>query len=52
MKCDHCSTRIAGEPFTHEGLSLCCECMSELCSWLLDGGFLANPDQFDVTVPT
>ena len=44
MKCDHCGA--TGADFGYNGSTLCCECMSELCSWFLDGGWRENPDQF------
>ena len=45
MSCDHCEqTREAD--FSYNGHLLCCECMSELCSWFLDGGMVDNPEQF------
>lgn len=50
MKCEHCETRISGKPFDHNGHHLCCECMSELTSWFLDGGMIANPVQFSEIV--
>jgi hypothetical protein len=43
-RCEHCDSR--GADFTYHGHRFCCECMSELCSWLLDGGMAEHPDQF------
>jgi hypothetical protein len=42
--CEHCGHR--GADFSYRGHHYCCECMSELTSWLLDGGIVENPDQF------
>jgi hypothetical protein len=54
MFCDHCKTRIGGAmgggsdptPFRYGDWSFCCECMSQLCSWFLDGGITADPELF------
>ena len=43
-KCDHCEG--TGADFDFNGHQFCCECMSELTSWILDGGMVENPDQF------
>jgi hypothetical protein len=48
-KCEHCQS--SGADFTFHGHDLCCECMAELCSWLLDGGMAQNPDQFAYLLP-
>lgn len=45
MKCEHCDQERDPE-FSYNGHRFCCECMSELCSWFLDGGQVENPDQF------
>ncbi len=44
MKCEHCEAR--NPEFSYLGHAFCCECMSELCSWFLDGGQQENPEQF------
>lgn len=46
MRCEQCGTRLDGPPFDYRGHSLCCECMSAFCSWLLDGGMAEDPDLF------
>jgi len=47
MRCEHCDTRIEdNKPFKYEGFDFCCECMSAFCSWFLDGGIAADPEQF------
>lgn len=47
MKCEHCDSRLnEGDSFIHRGHHLCCECMSMLCSWLLDGGTVEEPELF------
>lgn len=51
MRCEHCDTRVQ-VPFEYEGRRFCCNCMSEFCSWLLDGGWIENPDQFPGIVAT
>jgi hypothetical protein len=30
MRCDHCETRLSGEPFRYGSATLCCECISAL----------------------
>lgn len=45
-RCAHCDTRLSGNEFSYQGQPLCCECMSTLTSWFLDGGQCENPDQF------
>jgi hypothetical protein len=44
--CWLCGARLGGDPFQFRDLALCCECMSALCSWLLDGGLVENPELF------
>lgn len=46
MKCTECGTRLADDEFRYRDHPLCCECMSALCSWFLDGGMVEAPDQF------
>lgn len=46
MRCAHCEARLADDPFTWRGLNFCCECMSALTSWLLDGGTTEDPALF------
>lgn len=43
-RCSHCDTR--GGDFAYKDQPLCCECMTELCSWFLDGGQVEAPDLF------
>lgn len=52
MRCTHCDTHLEGDPFTYRHHAYCCACMSELCSWLLDGGVDHHPDQFPELDPT
>lgn len=44
MHCEHCGT--GRQEFFFNGHGFCCECMSELCSWFLDGGCFENLGQF------
>jgi hypothetical protein len=44
-RCEHCGA--GGADFAYKGHALCCECMSELTSWFLDGGMAEAPEQFD-----
>ena len=48
MRCSNCDTRRDGPPFWYADRPWCCECMSALCSWFLDGGTVTDPDLFDV----
>lgn len=43
-RCANCGT--TGADFAHHGRAFCCECMSALCSWLLDGGTVDSPGLF------
>jgi hypothetical protein len=47
VRCEHCETRL-DVPFEYGGHRFCCECMSALCSWLLDGGQVEAPELFAV----
>lgn len=44
-RCQHCETRVS-EPFEHQGQRFCVNCMDELISWLMEGGWIEEPDQF------
>ena len=47
VTCDHCDTRLdQHDNFVYRGHNYCCQCMSALCSWFLDGGFITDPDMF------
>jgi hypothetical protein len=46
MRCRFCETRLGEYPFHYGDLLFCCECMSALCSWFLDGGTVTDPDMF------
>jgi hypothetical protein len=46
MKCAHCGTRLRNDEFRYRDMPLCCECMSALCSWFLDGGMAEVPELF------
>lgn len=45
LPCDHCGSKH-GADFLFHGSRFCCECMSSLTSWLLDGGMVEEPDLF------
>jgi hypothetical protein len=45
-RCHHCGTRTGDDPFIYRGFEFCCECMSALCSWFLDGGMSEAPEMF------
>jgi hypothetical protein len=47
-RCCDCETRHSSdEDFVYRGFHFCINCMSGLISWFLDGGTVAEPDQYD-----
>lgn len=48
-ECDHCGR--GGGDFAYAGHCFCCECMLSLCSWILEGGMVEEPDMFDYLRP-
>jgi hypothetical protein len=51
-RCECCALGIHRQQFTYDGHALCCECMSALCSWFLDGGQVEAPEMFADIVET
>lgn len=47
-ECSDCGSQFdPDDTFTFRGLHFCTECVSELASWMLDGGERDEPDRYD-----